>query len=225
VIKVWELTRNTERLTIKAHTKGVAAIALAPDGRRLASAGGDRLVWLWDLATGKPLRRFPDLPDQPNDLAFAPDGKTLAVGVGERTAGKTGLVKIWDVESGQEKATLTGFPAAVLKVAYSLDGRVLAAGSNDGTVKRFTASEYQEQPPLGRQDPLWSLAFPADGTTLIAGYYAGTPTFWDLGTGANRVTMKAHDGPIRAIAVPADGRSLASVSMDKTAKLWQLSNP
>jgi WD40 repeat protein len=37
--------------------------------------------------------------------------------------------------------------------------------------------------------------------------------------------MKAHDGPIRAIAVTADGRSLASVSMDKTAKLWRLSNP
>jgi WD40 repeat protein len=37
--------------------------------------------------------------------------------------------------------------------------------------------------------------------------------------------MKAHGGPVRAIAVAPDGRSLATASIDKTAKLWRLANP
>ena len=66
-----------------------------------------------------------------------------------------------------------------------------------------------------------SFAFAPDGNTLIAGYWAGTLTIWDLKTGANRVTMKAHAGPIRGIAVSPASRSLATASVDKTVKLWR----
>ena len=51
---------------------------ISPDGQTLATAGYDRLVILWDLATLKPVRTLKDHTDSVYALAFAPRGKTLA---------------------------------------------------------------------------------------------------------------------------------------------------
>src|SRR5438128_2441706 len=40
------------------HEGSVCAIAFAPDGKVLASGGRDKLITLWEAATGRELRRF-----------------------------------------------------------------------------------------------------------------------------------------------------------------------
>ncbi len=61
-----------------------------PDGRRVASAGRDRVVWLWDVATGEAVARLPGHADYVWSLAFSPDGSSLASGSGD------GTVRLWD---------------------------------------------------------------------------------------------------------------------------------
>ncbi|MCI0457688.1 MAG: hypothetical protein L0Z62_12020, partial [Gemmataceae bacterium] len=78
------------------------AIAFAPDGRSLASAGSDGVVHVWETATGKELLRIENeqLPvvgsETITGLAYAPDGKTLA---GARA---NQPVCLWDVATGKE---------------------------------------------------------------------------------------------------------------------------
>ena len=88
-----ETERSRLVIELTGHTGLVVALAYSPDGRTLASASADGTARLWDLATGKLTATLQSLEARAYCVAFAPDGKTLAVGYG----GLRGLVQLWDV--------------------------------------------------------------------------------------------------------------------------------
>jgi predicted NACHT family NTPase len=75
---------------LRARNDEVYAVAFHPDGMRLATAGGDGAVSLWDLARGEELARLPGHKSFVWSLAFSPNGATLASGSGDST------VRLWD---------------------------------------------------------------------------------------------------------------------------------
>lgn len=96
-VSLWEVATGKERRSFKGHRTNVAALALSPSGRILASAGGgpnnrsDDSVRLWDVATGMELRRLTGHRNIVSGVAFAPDGKTVA------SASNDGTVLVWDI--------------------------------------------------------------------------------------------------------------------------------
>lgn len=80
--------RESRKLALPAHD--VTAVAFAPDGDTLATghAGDDRAVRFWNAASGALEREYDFGVGQVNDIAYAPDGFTLAV------AGRKGLVVV-----------------------------------------------------------------------------------------------------------------------------------
>src|SRR6266550_3617217 len=85
------------------HGGVVVAVAYAPDGKTVASAGDDNTIRLWDVATRKEIRSFTGHQDGFSfaSLAFAPDGKTLASGSKDKT------IRLWDVATGKEIRSFT----------------------------------------------------------------------------------------------------------------------
>ena len=135
--------------TIKGRRATLRSLAYSPDGKTLASGGGDRAVKLWDVKTGKNTATFRVGPLGPSELrsvVFSPDGKTLASGAGvedewvEERFVRVGIVKLWDVKTGKEGATLRGHTEPVWSVAFSPDGKILASGGVDGKVKLWDVS-------------------------------------------------------------------------------------
>jgi WD40 repeat protein len=115
-------------------------------------------------------------PPPPRRLAFAPDGRRLAVVA-------NGGVTVWAVAPGRfdtPLAELTG-PKPLTDVGWSPDGRTLATAGADGAVVFWAADGFAERARFDwRVGPLGAVAFAPDGLTCAAGAARGRVVWWDL---------------------------------------------
>jgi WD40 repeat protein len=210
--------------TLTGHLDTVWAVAVAPDGKTLISAGFDRTIKLWNLQTGKLLQTLTGHSDAVRALATSPDGKIMASGSGDKT------IKIWNLQTGEllrtlpaDPSTNTGHSGPVWSVAISPDSKTLASGSYDGTIKIWdlnTGNLIRTLPD--HYDSVWSVAIGPDNKTLASGSYDGTIKIWNLETGAVLHTLSTHTDTVRSVAISPDGKTLASGSWDKTIRLWNV---
>jgi WD40 repeat protein len=157
-------------------TPGVQHMALSSDGATLAttykstkgSEIGSGTLKVWDTSHGN--RKFNlVVPDQAiHALAFTLDGKTLAVGVGNKVKGEIWLLD----ETGKLTGVLQAFKNALQSLALAPDGKTLAAGSGDGTVKLWDLTSKKEL--ISRKlanDPehVLALSFSPNGRKLLVG--------------------------------------------------------
>jgi WD40 repeat protein len=185
--------------TLKAHPAGTFSLAFSPDGKTLATGGGEppggelpaapdpkggagtkEAVRLWDVLTGKPTAAFPcDPRHHVNALAWSPDGKTLA---------HTGIdgtrVRLLDPGTGKERALLQ---APTQALAFSPDGAQLAAvGSGgarnaQGLVELWDPATGQKVASVvGHEQVVNGVAFGPDGTALVTGGSDGVLNLWDV---------------------------------------------
>src|SRR5262249_30755152 len=118
------------RTLTAAHADVIYDLAFSPDGKRLATAGYDRLVKVWDLTSAAaPPLVLKDHSDAVYGVAFSPDGKLLASAAADRA------VKVWDLATGHRLYTLGDPTDWVYAVAFSPDGKHLAAAGADKSIR------------------------------------------------------------------------------------------
>ncbi|MDE0300468.1 MAG: WD40 repeat domain-containing protein [Candidatus Poribacteria bacterium] len=239
-VKLWDIRTQSSVLTLHGNTGLVFAVAFSPDGKKLAVAGS--ALKLWDVETGKALRTLADRDLRVTSVAFSPDGKSLATVAEDKT------VKLWDVESGKNIDTFMGHRDGVLSIAFSPDGTTLASRSNDHTIKLWSVATGKHIYTLGRTasssiatqifwdviagisniggltQPINSVAFSPDGTTLASGASDGTVKLWQVETGRNTTTLAAPGWYSKSVAFSPDGEIIACTSETLgTVKLWEVS--
>jgi WD40 repeat protein len=89
-VRIWNLENGTATQPVKGLKSSVGRVVFSPDGKRLATAGADTFVRLWDLETGNELGSLPS-SDRITAVAYAPDGRFLSAGSND------GTVRIWAV--------------------------------------------------------------------------------------------------------------------------------
>src|SRR5262249_52796078 len=88
-IRFWEIPTGQELFCSGAEGSAISAVPHSPDGRWFASAAGPQIK-IWDAATGQLARAFPQLEAKVNDLAYPPDGASLASANADTT------ILLWD---------------------------------------------------------------------------------------------------------------------------------
>jgi WD40 repeat protein/nucleoside phosphorylase/uncharacterized protein YjbI with pentapeptide repeats len=189
--------------------------AYSPDGRRLASAGNDSTLRIWDATTGEALATLTGHQDWVLSCAYSPDGRRLA------SAGFDSTLRIWDATTGEALATLTGHKEVFLSCAYSPDGRRLASASSDSTLRIWDATTGEALATLtGHQDRVLSCAYSPDGRRLASAGSDGTLRIWDATTGEALATLTGHKEVVLSCAYSPDGRRLASAGNDGALRIW-----
>jgi WD40 repeat protein/tRNA A-37 threonylcarbamoyl transferase component Bud32 len=195
----------------------VDSVAFSPDGTKLAMGSFDRIVQLWDVATGKPLCE--PLPHRGlvYSVAFSPDGTKLA------TSDSSGAARRWDVATGKMLGQPLDHGGSVWTVAFNNDGTKLATGSSDNRARLWeVATGKPLGEPLEHQGDVCSVAFSPDGTKLATGSADYTARLWDLATGKPVGEPLQHQNKVSDVVFSPDGTQLTTVSWDQTVRLWDL---
>ena len=109
------------------HPGGVNAGALSPDGRFAVTAGQDRTVRVWSLATGEPVTPSLVHPAPVVSVEFGPDSLHVV------TACEDGGARVWNVHDGSLAFSVLRHEDQVRSAAFSHDGRSIVTASLDGT--------------------------------------------------------------------------------------------
>lgn len=155
---------------------------------------------------------------------LSPDGRlVLAPGAaaGQRSATELWL---WDVTSGKRMPAVVSLKTVRPEnFVFSPDGRLLAALRTGGKISLLSTATAETVRLLGISEFPWHAppAFTPDGRILIGGD-KGRLRFWEIATGGEIVRRVAHQSHVRELVVSADGRAVASVSLDHTTLVWDM---
>jgi WD40 repeat protein len=214
---LWDIVREKEVRCLEVAVPGredeksmhdAPPLAFSADDKHLVAEYGDRLV-LWDLATGKTLRRY-EVPGKKSGIAcaaFAPDGRSLAA------IDFDGNVLRWEVASLDPLPALRELGKGdYTGLAFANDGKSLAAVSGSGSIHVWQLDSGELLHELTCEgENLQAAAFSPDGKTLVCGSEQGALHIWDLGKGQERVAL----GPrpeFEALAFTRGGSALVSTN-------------
>jgi WD40 repeat protein len=195
------------------------AVAFSPDSKRLAAAGADRAVRIWEVASGKPVAVIEDHADWVSDLAFSPDGKRIV------TASRDKTCKVFDVDRKESLATFPGHAQPVHAVAFSPDGALVASGGDDNLVRFWKAGEDAQQVRQASfGGAVLRLQYAPDGKTLLGASADTTVKVLNPTTGATVRTLAGHTDWVYTVAVSRDGKTVASGAWNGEVRLWSLAD-
>lgn len=192
--------------SLKGHKSRILCLAASGDGQKIASAGEDRTVQIWNAQSGERLLVIPTGHERPIEaIAFFPDGKRLITTSQDKT------VQVWDTENGVNLAFLLGHQDGIKCVAVSPDGLRFVTVSNEGTAKIWDSVSQKEVLSFHIlvQQPQ-SVVFSADGKSIYTSTRHGTVLEWNASTGRLvRKIRRSHGyGTHAGMILTDDGKKL-----------------
>jgi serine/threonine protein kinase len=214
LVQLWDLAGGRELRRLKGHAHRVFAVAVAPDGRRVASGGADQTVRLWSVdQPGSPSVVLNGHTDAVSRLTFLPGGDQLL------SASHDGTVRLWDGKTGAAKGQLPGGVGKVLAVAFGGPSRRIAM-AGDGLRVRQANGSFTAL--AGHRGVVLCVAFTPDGQRLLSGGSDGTVRLWRVEDGEELRCYEGHAGKVHAVAVGPDGKTAFSGSAGGTIRRWSL---
>jgi WD40 repeat protein len=210
-VRVWDLATQKERLRLKGSRRIEALVHFSQDGKWIVTSGYESLsATVWDLTTGKQLRRI-SLPTRLRRALFSPDGGTLF------TESLDGAILVWDLQTDRLLPISADPITAVREIRFAREGSRLIGKADffrvwDSKTGR-EAPKFSEAPGIRDVSP--------DETLLARSEEDGTVRLLDSTTGRVLRSWKAHDRTLWVLRFSSDGKRLVSTGgLDPVIRIW-----
>ena len=210
---------STAREAIQTPYK-VNAIDLSPDGTKLAGAGDDGILYVWDLKANNAMTQLDKITGKDVPLfavAFSPDSRQIVIG------DEQGVVKIY--VDGISIRSLSGHEGQIEEIKYNHKGNFMATASKDKTVRMWNVRDLNRQPIELRDhaDWVWTIAFSPNDEQIMIGLHSSRQV---VRQGEEGVDELKTEESIRAY--PTNISTMADILCDKfitrnmTAEEWNI---
>lgn len=197
------------------HAGLLSDIVVLSDGRRILSSSRDGSIRLWDLETGRELRRY--LRPEANDvwgILVLPGEKEFLTGDGD------GCVTRWDLASAEAVATYQ-HAGPVFRLALRPGGTEFVATDNEKVAVLWNLETGKKlQTFKGHTDRVYTALFVAGGERLLTGAGDGKLKVWNVDTGECERTYEHELGDVYTMTPSPDGVRFAMCSGDEKLRVF-----
>jgi hypothetical protein len=190
----------------------VTALAVSPDGKTILAGGEDGSARAWPIDGGKAVGEVPPAGDKVGAVGFGAGGKEWLVANG-------GEVRRVDPATGKLADESSDTPGNVVAMGPAANGKMMMCGTCEQGVWLSEGGQRQGATKLfNAESPMLSAALGPDVRIILTGHEDHMARLW----GADRKPLGSplrHEGPVRAVAVSADGTWLATAA-GKAVRLW-----
>ncbi|MEM9272437.1 MAG: hypothetical protein AAGA80_05665 [Cyanobacteria bacterium P01_F01_bin.143] len=217
--------RESNRL--ENHKGNVNDISFSPDGKYLASVGGDGTLRLWNLE-GKEIKVWWGDNARLLQMSFSPDGQLIAL------ADETGTIKLWSIPQERIVKSFTaektskdyfGYQNQITCLSFSPDGQLIASGSSEGSIRMYDLSYQEIRTIQGHDKTVNSIKFSPNEKIIASGSNDGLIKLWDFNGKEIRTIEEdnenASNQEIDSIDFSPDGRIIAFGRKDGVLRLWK----
>jgi WD40 repeat protein len=210
IATVWQSCPRLLRLM--TFEKPVLCAQPVPPGVRIATAGADGVVEVWEVETGKSIGPGLRHDTAPLDGAFSPDGRSLA------TIGADGAARVWDLGTGKFHTLPAREGGAVRELVFHAGGCFLVARYADASHRLWDLQGPEPRP----RPKLSGLAVSEDGRWLCTLGPGLAGQVWDVAT-EQPAGPPLEPGPgVMPTAVSGDGGRVAFLNPDSTLRVWDV---
>jgi WD40 repeat protein len=187
-------------------------VCFSPDGKRLAGAGDDKTVKVWEMTGDREPLTLTGHTARVTAVVFLPEDRVASASI-------DGTLRVWDLAKGQSIHTFGPYAHGLTDLALSADGRRLAFLSVDFKLRMWDTVDGGEPVGLDESQQCRSVAFGPDGR-LATGMFDGSVHLWDAQLSKKTLVIRGHTGLVQCVAFSPDGSRLASGGEDHTVKVW-----
>ncbi|MFZ4590378.1 MAG: protein kinase domain-containing protein [Ignavibacteria bacterium] len=177
--------------------KSIGMVRFSSDGRFVISQNGEGCLRIWDISSGKEIRKF----NRTTSYCFSPDGSFVLTGNTDQT------IRLWDISSGKEIRKLEGLIVNAKSISISPDGKYALSGSSDHTIHLWDIKSGNEISKFeGHTEAITSVCFSPDGRFILSGSLDKSIRLWEIQSGKEIKKSDISNYPVYSVSISSDSK-------------------
>ncbi len=202
---------------LPAHRAAVYSLAFSPDGSRLAAAGFERKVRMYDPQSHELVGELEGPDTDLRSVAFSPDGTQLAA------AGRNGKIRVWTMPTGEVRQEVAAGTGRIRTLAWLPDGQKLVSAGESRMLQRLGRRRRASARASSTAAPASCCRWSSVEKHLIAtGGSDNVVRVWNWQTQTEADGLLGHTGSVASLAFDPSSRTIISGSYDTTVRVWRL---
>ena len=222
------ISKNIENL----HNRHSNLHAISPDSKWVIISWRDKSILLWELDTGKVIKKIQGHTDLIGVAQFSKDGNFFITGSSDYT------VKLWEFKTGKLIRTYKGHKSGITSISFSSDGKYIGSSSSDGTINLYdldTSTIIQTYGTISRKvspekyenpfnNPINTFTLSPDMKYVVSGTQDGKVHIWDLENGIliHTIDLNYKYLQINKIQILTKEELMVTFSSDYIIRFWDL---
>lgn len=235
-IIVWHIEENNlKTMSLTGHMQRVYDLSFSANDKFIASSSKDGTVRIWDLQTGKEIKKQEEGKEGSSYRIYGVDFHPNKQEIVAYTGNGNGI-KIWNWRSKYPPILIGKHNNLPLLVRFNSKGSMLVSCDDQGSIKLWEIDNSKKiiGEIQGHSQAVYGIEFSPDGKKLASASLDGTIKIWNIdevrksfqdnreAVKKSRETLKGHISAVNRIEFSPDSNFLISSSNDKTIKIWNL---